>query len=155
MGTKCLSLCQQFQTGHSPSSALTCMFLSSWKISMVLKTMSCTVSCPMRHSEAVFTSRAACACCTGNWPSGGVVMRSEAGEALGQVATQCHTVACLQHRHTRELNVGYSSRVWNQDGPQIYHVPDQAWVKESEQIWKECIIEKKRLHDGSNDLKYT
>lgn len=43
--------------------ALTCMFRSSWKISMVRYTMSCTVSCPMRHSVAVLTSRAACCAC--------------------------------------------------------------------------------------------
>lgn len=36
------------------------MFLSSWKISMVRYTMSWTVSCPMRQSEAVLTSRVAC-----------------------------------------------------------------------------------------------
>ncbi len=53
---------------------LTSMFLSSWKISKVRKTMSCTISCPIRHSEAVFTSRAAWDCCPGNWARGGVVM---------------------------------------------------------------------------------
>lgn len=46
-----------------PPQAPTCMFLSSWKISMVRYTMSCTVSCPMRHSVAVLTSRAACCAC--------------------------------------------------------------------------------------------
>uniref|UniRef100_A0A0E9XJN6 Uncharacterized protein n=1 Tax=Anguilla anguilla TaxID=7936 RepID=A0A0E9XJN6_ANGAN len=58
-----------------------CMFLSSWKISMVLKTMSCTVSWPMRHNDAVFTSLAACDGCPGNAADvmqapamGGVVM---------------------------------------------------------------------------------
>lgn len=43
-----------------PASLPTCMFLRSWKISMVRYTMSCTVSCPIRHRDAVLTSRAAC-----------------------------------------------------------------------------------------------
>lgn len=51
--------------GRQTMTRQTCMFLRSWKISMVLMTMSWTVSWPMRHSEAVFTSRAwvCCGCC--------------------------------------------------------------------------------------------
>lgn len=44
----------------APTLLPTCMFLRSWKISMVRYTMSCTVSCPIRQSDAVLTSRAAC-----------------------------------------------------------------------------------------------
>lgn len=63
---------------------------------MVLRTMSWTVSCPMRHREAVLTSRAAWACCScscggaggGGCPpkgdtSGGVVMETAGEEDAG------------------------------------------------------------------------
>lgn len=71
----------------------TCMFLSSWKISIVLMTISWTVSWPIRHREAVLTSRAAWACCCG-WggggcpPNGGTrggVVMETAGDAGGGI----------------------------------------------------------------------
>lgn len=50
----------QARPGEGPALLPTCMFLRSWKISMVRYTMSWTVSCPIRQSDAVLTSRAAC-----------------------------------------------------------------------------------------------
>lgn len=50
----------QARPGEGPALLPTCMFLRSWKISMVRYTMSWTVSCPILQSDAVLTSRAAC-----------------------------------------------------------------------------------------------
>ena len=113
----------------------TCMFLRSWKISMVLRTMSWTVSWPMRHSEAVLTSRAACACCCccccccggGCAPkgdtSGGVVMETEgeceAGEGLGpgEVPRQA-----IPHQHTLYMP---SFSVWQQEKRNMKEIQDE------------------------------
>lgn len=93
--------------------APTCMFRSSWKISMVRYTMSCTVSCPMRHSVAVLTSRAACCACgppkgPGAMPagaSGGVDM------ALGRSVRLEPTLRISnQRRHFRPAATQASSR---------------------------------------------
>ena len=118
--------------GLGDTARQTCMFLRSWKISMVLRTMSWTVSWPMRHSDAVLTSRAAwaccCCCCGGGWEpkgdtSGGVVIEA-AGEdgggahigpdrATGQADPHQHTFTCL-HWECRE-----DDRKWRWEGRRL------------------------------------
>jgi len=41
------------------------MAFNAWNTSWVLDTISCTVSCPKRHSDAVLISLVGCCCCDG------------------------------------------------------------------------------------------